>query len=63
MTVIYCGGVGLFGQVPGLDERWPDLSQTRGAVLIVSMRTLPGVPSSKQSRNEYGPSRRTAASS
>lgn len=46
ITVIYYGGVGLFAEVPRLDERWPDLSDTRNAVLIVSMRTVPDVPSS-----------------
>lgn len=46
ITVIYYGGVGLFAEVPRLDERWPDLSDTRDAVLIVSFRTLPDVPSS-----------------
>lgn len=46
VTVIHYGGVGLFAEVPRLDERWPDLSRTRGAVLILSVRTLPDVPSS-----------------
>jgi SulP family sulfate permease len=46
VTVIFYNGVGLFAEVPRLDERWPDLSGTRDAVLIVSMRTLPDVPSS-----------------
>jgi SulP family sulfate permease len=46
VTVIFYNGVGLFAEVPRLDERWPDLSETRDAVLIVSMRTLPDVPSS-----------------
>lgn len=46
VTVIHYGGVGLFAEVPRLDERWPDLSRTRGAVLILSIRTLPDVPSS-----------------
>ena len=46
ITVIFYNGVGLFAEVPRLDERWPDLSQTRRAVLIVSLRTLPDVPSS-----------------
>src|SRR5262249_57084456 len=36
----------VFAEVPELDERWPDLSETRDAVLIVSVRTLPDVPSS-----------------
>jgi SulP family sulfate permease len=46
VTVLFYNGVGLFAEVPRLDERWPDLSQTRRAVLIVSLRTLPDVPSS-----------------
>jgi len=46
ITVIYYGGVGLFAEVPRLDERWPDLDGTHNAVLILSMRTLPDVPSS-----------------
>ena len=44
--MIFYNGVGLFAEVPQLDERWPDLSETRNAVLIVSVRTLPDVPSS-----------------
>jgi SulP family sulfate permease len=46
VTVIHYGGVGLFAEVPRLDEHWPDLTGTRDAVLIVSLRTLPDVPSS-----------------
>lgn len=46
VTVIHYGGVGLFAEVPRLDERWPDLSHTHDAVLILSLRTLPDVPSS-----------------
>ena len=46
ITVIHYNGVGLFAEVPRLDERWPDLSRTHNAVLILSLRTLPDVPSS-----------------
>jgi SulP family sulfate permease len=46
ITVLHYGGVGLFAEVPRLDERWPDLAGTHHAVLILSLRTLPDVPSS-----------------
>jgi SulP family sulfate permease len=45
VTVLHYSGVGLFAEVPRLDESWPDTRQTRRAVIIVSIRTLPDVPS------------------
>jgi SulP family sulfate permease len=46
ITVLHYGGVGLFAEVPRLDELWPDLNGTHHAVVILSLRTLPDVPSS-----------------
>jgi SulP family sulfate permease len=46
VTVLHYSGVGLFAEVPRIDETWPDSGDTVGAVLIVSLRTLPDVPSS-----------------
>jgi hypothetical protein len=40
VTMIHYGGLGLFAEVPRIGELWPDLSQTRGAVLILSLRIL-----------------------
>ncbi len=45
VTVLHYGGVGLFAEVPRIDEEWPDAAGTTGAVVIVSIRTLPDVPS------------------
>jgi SulP family sulfate permease len=46
ITVLHYGGVGLFAEVPRLEELWPDLTETHHAVVILSLRTLPDVPSS-----------------
>lgn len=45
ITILYYGGVGLFAEVPRIDELWPDVSDTHDAVVILSIRTLPDVPS------------------
>ena len=45
VTVLHYGGVGLFAEVPRIDEEWPEAAGTSGAVVIVSIRTLPDVPS------------------
>ena len=46
VTVLYYAAVGLFAEVPRLDEKWPQTADTRDAVIILSVRTLPDVPSS-----------------
>ncbi len=46
VTVLHYAGIGLFAEVPRLDEKWPTMAHTRNAVLILSMRTVPDVPSS-----------------
>jgi SulP family sulfate permease len=46
VTVLYYAGVGLFAEVPRLDEKWPTLTHTSNAVVLLSLRTLPDVPSS-----------------
>jgi SulP family sulfate permease len=47
VTVLHYSGVGLFAEVPRLDETWPRLDRrTRRAVIVLSIRSLPDVPSS-----------------
>jgi SulP family sulfate permease len=47
VTVLFHAGVGLFAEVPRLNESWPRLGpDTRRAVLVLSLRALPDVPSS-----------------
>ena len=45
VTVLHYTGVGLFAEVPRIDESWPRVDQTRDAVVVLSMRTMPDVPS------------------
>lgn len=46
ITVLHHSGVALFAEVPRLDDEWPrPQPEGRRAVLILSMRTLPDVPS------------------
>ena len=40
-------GVGLFAEVPRIDEDWPKVADSRNAVVVLGMATLPDVPSSK----------------
>ncbi|MDG5486138.1 SulP family inorganic anion transporter [Mycolicibacterium gadium] len=47
VTVLHYAGVGLFAEVPRIDEEWPDVSGSRNAVVVLSMAALPDVPSSK----------------
>jgi SulP family sulfate permease len=47
VTVLQYAGVGLFAEVPRIDELWPRVSQTRNAVVVLGLGTLPDVPSSK----------------
>ena len=47
MTVLHYAGVGLFAEVPRIDELWPKVADSTNAVVVLSMGTLPDVPSSK----------------
>ena len=46
MTVLHYAGVGLFAEVARIDEEWPKVEGTTNAVVVLSLRTLPDVPSS-----------------
>ncbi|MCC3313602.1 SulP family inorganic anion transporter [Nocardia africana] len=45
VTVLHYAGVGLFAEIPRIDESWPSASNMRGGVLILSLRSMPDVPS------------------
>jgi SulP family sulfate permease len=45
VTVLQYSGSGLFAEVARMDELWPDTSATRDAVVILTVRTLPDIPS------------------
>jgi SulP family sulfate permease len=46
VTVLHREGVGLFAEIPRLDETWRRLRpDTRRAVVVLSLRALPDVPS------------------
>jgi SulP family sulfate permease len=47
VTVLHYAGVGLFAEVPRIDELWPKVSESTNAVVVLSMGSLPDVPSSK----------------
>jgi sulfate permease, SulP family len=47
VTVLHYSGVGLFAEVPRIDEEWPRVADSTNAVVVLSMRMLPDVPSSK----------------
>ncbi|HEY5840829.1 MAG TPA: STAS domain-containing protein, partial [Mycobacterium sp.] len=47
VTVLNYQGVGLFAEVPRIDEEWPRVTDSHNAVVVLGMRTLPDVPSSK----------------
>jgi sulfate permease, SulP family len=47
VTVLHYAGVGLFAEVPRIDELWPSTTGSRDAVVVLSMAALPDVPSSK----------------
>lgn len=47
VTVLHYAGIGLFAEVPRIDELWPKVSESTNAVVVLSMGTLPDVPSSK----------------
>lgn len=46
VTVLHYAGVGLFAEVARIDEDWPRVEGSSNAVVVLSMRTLPDVPSS-----------------
>ena len=46
VTVLHYGGVGLFAEVARIDEEWPKVEGSTNAVVVLSMRMLPDVPSS-----------------
>jgi sulfate permease, SulP family len=47
VTVLHYAGVGLFAEVPRIDEEWPRVADSSRAVVVLSVRMLPDVPSSK----------------
>jgi sulfate permease, SulP family len=47
VTVLQYSGVGLFAEVPRIDEEWPRVEDSHNAVVVLGVRTLPDVPSSK----------------
>lgn len=47
VTVLQYSGVGLFAEVPRIDEDWPRVEDSDNAVVVLGMHTLPDVPSSK----------------
>jgi SulP family sulfate permease len=46
VTVLHYAGVGLFAEVARIDEEWPRADGTTNAVVVLSLRALPDVPSS-----------------
>lgn len=46
VTVLHYAGVGLFAEVARIDEEWPKVDGTHRAVVVLSLRELPDVPSS-----------------
>jgi SulP family sulfate permease len=47
VTVLHYAGIGLFAEVPRIDELWPKVSESTYAVVVLSLGSLPDVPSSK----------------
>ena len=46
VTVLHYSGVGLFAEVARIDEEWPKVEGSTNAVVVLSLRMLPDVPSS-----------------
>jgi SulP family sulfate permease len=46
VTVLHYAGVGLFAEVARIDEEWPKATGSTNAVVVLSLRALPDVPSS-----------------
>lgn len=47
VTVLHYNGIGLFAEVPRIDEEWPTVDDSHHAVVVLSLGTIPDVPSSK----------------
>jgi sulfate permease, SulP family len=47
VTVLHYAGIGLFAEVPRIDELWPKATHTDNAVVVLGLGALPDVPSSK----------------
>lgn len=47
VTVLRYAGVGLFAEVPRIDEEWPEVADTHNAVVVLRMAALPDVPHRK----------------
>lgn len=45
VVVLHYAGAGFFAEVARINETWPDTTRTRGSALVLSLRTLPDVPS------------------
>ena len=45
VVVLHYAGAGFFAEVSRINETWPDTTRTRGSALVLSLRTLPDVPS------------------
>lgn len=46
VTVLDYLGIGLFAEIPRIDEEWPDVAGSDNAVVVLGLRSLPDVPSS-----------------
>ena len=44
--MLHYDGVSLFAEIPRMRESWPDATGATNAVIILSVRTIPDVPSS-----------------
>ena len=38
-------GAGIFAELERIDQHWPGIAETRHAVVVVEVRTIPDVPS------------------
>ncbi|MET0789138.1 MAG: SulP family inorganic anion transporter [Cellulomonas sp.] len=45
VLVLDYAGAGFFAEVARINETWPDPSRTRGSAMVLTLRTLPDVPS------------------
>jgi SulP family sulfate permease len=45
VTVLAYRGAGIFAELERIDERWPGVENTRDAVVVLEVRTIPDVPS------------------
>lgn len=51
VTVLHYAGIGLFAEVPRINEDWPEVGGSENAVVVLSMGVLPDVPSTKVIRS------------